>query len=71
MIEKTEKGWYQVVPIDVGTVQFDLEYWASRSLEEKWTAAWEMVVLAHLSKGGTEAELQLDRTHFSIQPIED
>ena len=71
MIEKSEKGWYQVVPIDEGTTKFDLEFWASRSLEEIWTAAWEMAVLAHKTRGGTENELQLNRPHFVIQPIGD
>jgi len=69
MIEKSEKGWIQVVPIDQGTAEFDAEFWASRSPEERLSAVWEMVVLAHELKGGTEDELRLDRSHFDIQPI--
>ncbi|MBS1701628.1 MAG: hypothetical protein JST12_08200 [Armatimonadetes bacterium] len=71
MIHKTEKGWYQICSADEGTVEFDLEYWASRPLEEKSAAAWELVVLAHLAKGGTEDELRLDRSQYRSQSIED
>ncbi|MBI1335324.1 MAG: hypothetical protein GC165_20875 [Armatimonadetes bacterium] len=71
MIHKTEKGWYQICSADEGTVEFDLEYQASRSPEERMTAAWELVVLAHSAKGGTEDELRLDRSQYRTQSIED
>lgn len=70
MIHKTEKGWYQICSADEGTAEFDLQYWASRPLEEKWSAAWELVVLAHMTKGGSVDELRLDRSYYCIQPIE-
>ncbi len=70
MIHKTDKGWYQICSIEEGTVEFDLRYWASRSLEEKWAAAWDLVVLAHVTKGGNVDELRLDRSSYRIQPIE-
>ena len=69
MIEKTEKGWYQVVPIDQGTDAFDREFWASQTAEERLAVVWKMTLIAHKLKGGTEHELRLDRTHFNIQPI--
>lgn len=71
MIVKTEKGWYQVGSIDDGTDEFDAAYWASRSPEEKWSAVWEMAILAHEMKGGKENELELKRPHYVVQPIWD
>ncbi|MBS1726308.1 MAG: hypothetical protein JST51_06265 [Armatimonadetes bacterium] len=71
MIHKTEKGWYQICSADEGTARFDAEYWASRSPEERMTAAWQLVALAHLANGGTEDELRLDRSQYHIQSIED
>ena len=67
MIEKSDKGWFQIVSIDEGTEEFDRQYWASRTPEERLAAAWEMTVLAQKFRGGTEDEL--DRTQFRIHPI--
>ena len=71
MIEKTDKGWFQVVPVDEGSEEFDREFWASRSPEERIAAVWAMTVVARKPKGWTENELRLDRTHFSFQPAGD
>lgn len=46
---------------------FDLKYWQSRCSEERFDAAWSLVVDFHLRKGGTLNELRLQRTVGSLQ----
>ena len=41
---------------------FDIEFWQSQDDEARFSAAWEMVVLAHGMKGQKEDELRLQRT---------
>ena len=48
---------------------FDRQFWQSQSDEARLAAAWELVVDAHILKGGNVNELQLQRTveHFGRQ----
>jgi pyridoxine/pyridoxamine 5'-phosphate oxidase len=48
---------------------FDLEYWRSRPVSERFVAAWELVVQAYQIKGKDTRELRLQRTveHFQQQ----
>jgi hypothetical protein len=45
---------------------FDIEYWQRLGPEAIMEAAWQLVVDAHLARGGTMDELRLQRTveHF-------
>ncbi|MEI7575665.1 MAG: hypothetical protein WCK51_02145 [Armatimonadota bacterium] len=58
-----------VQPIEDGTEDFDLEFWQAQGPAAIFAAAWEMAVLAHKMKGGTEDELRLRRTPVVVQPI--
>jgi hypothetical protein len=48
---------------------FDRQFWQSQSDVARLTAAWELVVQAHILKGGNVNELQLQRTveHYGRQ----
>lgn len=46
---------------------FDIEYWQRQGSTAIFAAAWQMVVDAHLWKGGHESELELQRTVESVQ----
>ena len=46
---------------------FDVEYWQRQGSTAIFAAAWQMVVDAHLWKGGSESELELQRTVESVQ----
>ena len=45
----------------------DLQYWQAQSDEEKFAAAWEMVLDAHALKGEDLSESRLQRSVASFQ----
>lgn len=62
----------RLVMMRVGKVEemdrsFDIEFWQNQTDEEKFNAAWELVVFAHSLKGQNESELRLQR---SVERIE-
>ena len=46
---------------------FDLTYWQSRTSEERFAAAWQLVVDYHCRKGGSVDELRLQRSIGRLQ----
>jgi hypothetical protein len=69
VIEKTEKGWFQIVPIDQGTEEFDREFFTSLTTKQKWANIQHSVVFMHLLKGGTLEDLVFDKSHYLDHPI--
>ncbi|MEO8597051.1 MAG: hypothetical protein ABI759_27280 [Candidatus Solibacter sp.] len=47
--------------------KFDIEYWQRQGPDAILDAGWQMVVDAHLARGGTMDELRLRRTVEHIQ----
>ena len=68
-VRKGQPYTIHVQPIEEGTEEFDLVFWQSQGPAAIFKAAWEMAVLAHKMKGGTEDELRLRRTPVVVQPI--
>ena len=69
MQETSPKKWIEIADIGAGDPAFDIKYWQAQGPEAIFTAAWELVVLAHEVKGGDPSELRLDRSAFSIEDI--
>ena len=44
------------------TSEFDAQFWAGVSSEERLAAGWELAVQAHLHKGAKKSELRLQRS---------
>lgn len=46
---------------------FDIEFWQSQNSSERFSAAWELVILAQKIKGKNVSELRLQRHIESFQ----
>ena len=46
---------------------FDIEFWQAQNSSERFSAAWELVILAHKIKGKNVSELGLQRHIESFQ----
>lgn len=44
------------------TAEFDRDFWASVSSEERLAAGWQLAADAHLHRGGKKSELRLQRS---------
>lgn len=63
-----------IPPLWVGRIEdepadLDLEFWQTQSIEAKFEAAHQLVLIAHELKGGKLSGLQLCRSDFAIQSI--
>lgn len=48
---------------------FDVAYWQRQGSTAIFAAAWQMVVDAHLAKGGSESDLELERSVEAVRRI--
>ena len=69
MIEKTDKGWFQIVPIDEGTEEFDREFFSSLTTDQKWANIEHSALFMHLLKGGAREDFVFDKARFVDHPI--
>jgi hypothetical protein len=46
---------------------FDIDFWQSLTDKERFSAAWELVEIAHKMKGGRANELRLQRSIGGIK----
>lgn len=44
------------------TSEFDRQFWAAMSSEDRLEAGWQLAVQAHLHRGGRKSELRLQRS---------
>lgn len=47
---------------------FDLEFWQAVEPEQRWAAAWQMIVDAHAIRGANADQLRVQRTLISTRP---
>lgn len=48
---------------------FDRAFWQRAGAAARWEAAWQLVVDAHVHKGGHPDELRLRRALVSTRPV--
>jgi hypothetical protein len=48
---------------------FDVEFWRRQGSNAIFAAAWEMVEEAHRWKGGSESELEFQRSVERLKPL--
>lgn len=68
---KDQGKFVEVRPISEGATDLDIAFWQKQGPDTIFKAAWELVVDAHMLKGGNADELRLQRSAFSIRPIGD
>lgn len=59
----------RVSRIEEADREFDIEFWQSLGTEAIFKAAWELVVDAHIHKGGKKSELRLQKTVTNFSKI--
>lgn len=64
---RAKGSFMEVRPISQGTVDLDIDFWQAQGPEAIFKAAWELVVDAHVLKGGKESELRLQRPLVSVR----
>jgi hypothetical protein len=69
MIERKGENWMDVSAIGEGDPDFDRKFWLAQTPEMKFKAAWEMVVFAHVLKGGDPDELRLQRSPVVVRSL--
>ena len=70
MIERRGDTWIQIRDVDGDDERFDVRFWQAQGSEAIFRAAWKLVETVHGIEGLPKEELTLDRSAFSIQPIQ-
>lgn len=62
-----ERRWVRVTDVGDDDGTFDREFWHAQGPEAIFAAAWDMVLTAHMIKGGDPNELEFQRSYRIVE----